>query len=229
MICIELYDPLEIINEPLILEPQAIVKDFLPSPESLERKSRSSKRKTLKQVMPTQDVLVLGTMPRNVVDPKLIERKRERKSRDEEEIITTEKAIKRQSNTKGVNYIIKDGKIATLSKEIEEMKKSPTLYALRKRQSAIFPVELVNTDEITPEKIMGRMSILPLKSLELDLNKSKDNSEIIKKLGNSRTSNISENVGDSNRASADLSLEAILVSDNEIVFLCGFQQQQKGN
>ncbi|MDR3548213.1 MAG: hypothetical protein P4M11_08135 [Candidatus Pacebacteria bacterium] len=65
LIAIELFDPLEVVEEPLVLEPY--------QPPAPAEPSRSLKKmKTLKRIMPAQDVLILGTVPLNLVDPRLV-------------------------------------------------------------------------------------------------------------------------------------------------------------
>ena len=132
MIAIELFDPLEIIREPLVLEPYQVGIDNLPSPPPILRVSKK-KKKAFKKIMPTQDILILGTVPRNLVNLKLIEEKQERKSHDEEDTITISKM--RKSMILKVN--IKDG---TVAKCKEECKRAFEVQKCKKRQSAVFPL-----------------------------------------------------------------------------------------
>jgi len=89
MICLELYDPLEIIDDPLVLEPSQN-EDYLSSPDMVPRMLK--RRKTVKKLIPTQSILVLGTLPRNVVDLKLLQKKGDRNQKDEDDIITIAKS-----------------------------------------------------------------------------------------------------------------------------------------
>lgn len=89
MICLELYDPLEIIDEPLVLELRQN-DDHLPSPARIPKILK--RKQTMKKLVPNHNVLVLGTMPRNVVDLRLLEKKEDWKQKDEDDVITIAKS-----------------------------------------------------------------------------------------------------------------------------------------
>ncbi len=203
LIAIELYDPLEIINEPLVLEPYqaaaAASPDHLPTPPPMVQSRSLKKMKTIKQIMPTQDILVLGTIPRNLVDPKLIAKKQQRKSLDEEDIITIEKSKRKSKVVTKVS--IKDG---TVTKCKEEEKKMVDLVPFKKRQSAIFPLDLIRSEQtpLSTEKDGKSSVIFP----------SRPSGE------NSSTNQVKP---------LEISIEPVLVVQNDIVrFFCVFPRKR---
>lgn len=96
LIAIELYDPLEIINEPLIIEPIPSFRNKAPpNPEKATKKQKT--------MTAYQSVLVLGSMPRNLVDPEPAattkNRRRRRIKMEEEDIITIANFEKKKKPT----------------------------------------------------------------------------------------------------------------------------------
>ena len=122
---IEVYDPLEIIEEPILPEPPGKF-GILPSPSG----SFKDKKRNFRKLMPNRDILILGTVPRNVVNLEFLEKKRVSKQDNDNEVITIDKYIKNKRLNN--SFIMKDKK----------MRKTNSFY--KKRQSQLFHISIVD-------------------------------------------------------------------------------------
>ena len=93
LMAIEVYDPLEIIEEPIPPEPPGKF-GILPSPSG----SFKDNKRNFRTLMPNRDILILGTIPRNVVNLEFLEKKIVSKQYNDNEVITIDKYIKNKKS-----------------------------------------------------------------------------------------------------------------------------------
>ncbi len=192
LIAMELFDPLEIVNEPLVLEPCQPTA-MLPVPPRPLKKLR-----TMKKIMPAQDILILGTVPRNLVDARLVlDRGHRRKKKHDYHELRRDEPITIDQFRKSAGKLRSSGskKImpvgSTRKKDSEETLMIPTLT---KHASAIIFPNQVAPEKLAEEEAKQTSVVVPV---PLAVNTSRD-------------SDVKEN-------SLDLSFSPVLVEQSDVV------------